>query len=228
MGLLDIFKLGKVLVGTANAVRHQRSTAREVQALPMPAFIERCLQGMHSPHAQWRGSARPPQADAAQLASSKRLPEELASFYEHCDGFECSEDFPARMLPLSELRLGIDHSPSVSQLLARFWDEHGNVSEKDGQLAVLPPDNLGALMTNSAECFLKPTTLDVAVPIVPCEPNAFTVILLAPLGEKLPAGSVIEMENGAATRYDGFKHWLATRATLMSGFDFASDGAGRG
>lgn len=31
-----------------------------------------------------------------------------------------------------------------------------------------------------------------------------------------PAGSVLEVEGGRATRYDGFRHWLATRASLLS------------
>jgi hypothetical protein len=215
MGLLDLFRMGKVLVHTAKAVKHQRDVAQEVRALPMPELIARCLQGMHSPHTDWRATARPPRSDAALAAAAKRLPAELAEFYSHCDGFQASDDFPVRMLPLGQLRLGADHSPCPSQLIEAGWREHGNESEREGYLTILPPDNLTALMTNSAEGYLRPTALDVMLPVVPLEPNEFTVVLLTSMGERLPAGTVLEYENGVATRFDGLRHWLATRGTLF-------------
>lgn len=40
--------------------------------------------------------------------------------------------------------------------------------------------------------------------------------LLADSGTHLPRGTVIEVEGGSATRYQGFKAWLATRASLFA------------
>ena len=220
MGLLDIFRMGKVLVHTAKAVKHQRNLAQEVRGLPMPELVTRCLAGLHTPHTEWKGSARPPRADAATVAAAKRLPPELLEFYAHCDGFDATDDFPVRVLPLAQLQLGADYRPAPSARIEAFWQENGNDSEKDGCLAILPPDNLTALMANAAEGFIRPTAVDMMVPIVPVEDGAFSVILVAGLGEKLPAGTVLEYENGSATRYDGFRHWLATHGTLFSTLDF--------
>jgi hypothetical protein len=216
MGLFDIFRMGKVLVGTAKAVRNQREAAREIQALPTPQFVQRCLYGLTPPFADWTGSIRPPNQKAGEISALKRLPEELAAFYEHCDGFASTGDFPAPVLAVEELRLGADHSPTLSERLARTWEECGNDSEQPDQLAVLPPDSLSALVANAAEAHIRPSALDSMVPL--CEPreNDFVVVLLAPLGERLPAGTILEVEGGMATRYAGFKHWLATRASLFA------------
>ena len=216
MGLLDIFKFGKVIAHTAKAVKQQRNVAGEWRALPMPELVAKSLAGLHSPHTEWKGAARPPRPDARAVATAKRLPEELIAFYEHCDGFDFTHDFPACLLPLEQLRLGADHVPPPSKLLHDFWKEHGNDAEQEGMLAVMPPENLTALMTNSAETYVRPQAVDLMVPIVPSTENTFVLVMLAPIGEKLPAGTVLEYENGSATRYDGFKHWLATRGSLFA------------
>ena len=41
------------------------------------------------------------------------------------------------------------------------------------------------------------------------------LVLLTAQGEHLPAGSLIEYENGIATRYDDVRHWLANWASLF-------------
>jgi hypothetical protein len=97
-----------------------------------------------------------------------------------------------------------------------FWKAHGNDSEREGYLMVLPPDNLLALMNNDAQTFVRPQALDMAVPLVPVQERGFAVVLLASVGEHLPAGTVLQYENGIATRYDDFRHWLANWASLLS------------
>ncbi len=216
MGLLDIFKFGKVIAHTAKAVKQQRNVAGEWRALPMPELVAKSLAGLHSPHTEWKGTARPPRPDARAVATAKRLPEELIAFYEHCDGLETTEEFPVRLLSLGELRLGADHQPPLSKLVQDFWKEHGNDGDKAGLLAVLPPDDLAALATNAAESHLRPQALDMMVPIAPSTPNLFVAVVLTSANDKLPAGSVLDFENGAATRYDDFKHWLATRGSLFA------------
>ncbi len=216
MGLLDLFKLGKVFVGTAKAVRAQRALGREIAALPMPAFVAACIENLNQSAGQWSGRARPPAADAAVRVREKRLPSELREFYAHCNGFETVDgDFPAAVLPLAELRLGADCQPPLSERLARYWAEHGNDSEKPGLLSVLPPDDLAALATHSAECHLRPAVLDMAIPLYTPEATRFTVVLLAPAGPELPRGTVLDVEGGSATRYPGFKAWLGSYASLF-------------
>lgn len=216
MGLLDLFKLGKVFVGTAKAVRAQRALGRDIAALPMPEFVAACVQNLNQSAGAWSGRARPPVADAAEQARHKRLPSELREFYAHCNGFEPVEgDFPAAVLPLAALQLGADCQPPLSERLARYWSEHGNDSVKPGLLSVLPPDDLAALATHSAECHLRPALLDLAIPLCPPEATRFTVVLLAPVGPELPRGTVLEVEGGSATRYPGFKAWLGSYASMF-------------
>lgn len=216
MGLMNLFKLGKVAVGTAKAVRSQRTLGRELAALPMPAFIDACLENLNTSAGQWVGRVRPPAAGAAQLARDKRLPSELREFYAFCNGFEAVQgEFPAPVLPLAGLKLGADCEPPLSVRLARYWAEHGNDSEQPGQLSVLPPDDLAALAAHAAEGHLRPALLDLAIPLCPPRRDRFTVVLLAPAGTQWPRGTVLDVEGGSATRYPGFKAWLGTYASLF-------------
>jgi hypothetical protein len=216
LGLFDIFRVGKVLVGTAKAVREQRSLGRELAELPMPEFVPECIRNLNKSAGNWEGRSRPPNPSAASLAKERKLPDELAEFYAECDGFEpVHGEFPAAVLKLTDLRLGSSYTPSLAERLATFWMECGNDSEKPGMLSILPPDNLAALATHSADCYLRPSSLEFALPL--CEPsgNDFVVLLLADAGENLPRGTVLEVEGGSATRYPGFKAWLGTRASLF-------------
>jgi hypothetical protein len=216
MGLLDLFRMGKVLVGTAKAVRAQRSLGRDLASLPMPEFVTECIRNLNQSAGNWEGRSRPPNPSAALLAKEKGLPDELAEFYAECDGFEpVHGEFPAAVLKFTELRLGSEYKPSVADRLTAFWSEHGNDSERPGMLSILPPDNLAALATHSADCYLRPSLLESAMPRCEPSPNDFVVLLLADMGENLPRGTVLEVEGGAATRYPGFKAWLGSRASLF-------------
>ncbi len=217
MGLFSIFRANATIAThVAKSAKRQRHEVNELRALPMPQFIEQCLAGMHPEGSTWQGKARPPRADAKALTAAKRLPAGLAEFYLHCDGIEGRNEFPTPVLSLADLKLGADYAPPPSQVVAAFWKEHGNDSEREGFLMVLPPQNLVALMANDAQAFVRPASLDMTLPIVPVRANGFAVVLLTPLGDHLPAGSVLEYENGIATSYDDFKHWLANWASLFS------------
>ena len=216
MGLLDFFRMGKILASTAKTVREQRSLGRDLAALPMPEFVSECILNLNRSAGNWEGRSRPPNPAAALLAKEKKLPDELTEFYAVCDGFEpIHGEFPAAILKLNELRLGSEYKPSIADRLSAFWKEYGNDSEKPGMLSILPPDNLAALATHSADCYLRPTLLDAALLL--CEPDTddFSVLLLADAGEHLPRGTVLEVEGGSATRYSSFKAWLGTRASLF-------------
>jgi hypothetical protein len=216
MGLLDIFRMGKVIVGTVKAVRNQRNLGQELAALPMPGFVSECLANLNQSAGNWEGRARPPIDSAASIAKLKQLPDELAEFYSLCDGFEAVHgDFPACIYRIQDLQAGEDHTPSLSSLLLSYWKENGNDSEKPGLLSVLPPDNLTALATHSPDCYLHPSAVDVAVPLCPPQNGDFVVVLLADAGERLPRGTVLDVEGGSATRYASFKSWLGTRASLF-------------
>lgn len=228
MGLLDIFRMGKVLLGTAKVVRAQRTLGREIASLPMAEFVTECMQNLNQSAGNWEGRIRPPDAAAALLAREKKLPAELQEFYAHCDGFEAIYgEFSASILPIGELRPGADYRPKLSTRLCGYWAENGNDSEEPDLLSILPPDNLSALATHAADCHLRPALLDMAIPL--CEPDKdrFVVILLADAGENLPAGTVLDIEGGSATRYPGFKAWLGSHASLFGSISqhFAALGA---
>ena len=134
----------------------------------------------------------------------------------HCDGFETVHgEFPAAILKIGELQLGADYKPTLSERLSRYWAEYGNDSETPGVLSVLPPDNLSALATHSADCHLRPSILEMTIPLCRPEGDRFVVVLLADAGENLPRGTVLDVEGGSATRYPSFKAWLGSYASLF-------------
>ena len=217
MGLLDLFRFGRVLLGTAKAVKHQRQTAVDLRALPPAAFVAACVEGFNAPAAPWRGEARPPAPDADALAQALRLPAPLREFYRVCDGFASdSPEFPTPVLGLRELRPGEACAPPLSARLRTYWAAHGNDAAQTDRLAVLPPDSLLALVTADTECELPADAVDTMMLL--CSPGAteFTVIALTGVSDQIAAGSVLDVEGGSATRYDDFTHWLATRASLFS------------
>jgi hypothetical protein len=216
MGLLNIFRMGRVIFGTVKAVRNQRTLGKDLAALPMDRFVPDCLSCLNQSAGNWQGRARPPSESAPAIARTKQLPDELIEFYAVCDGFEAIHgDFPACVFPIEDLRLGAIHTPTPSSLLASYWQEHGNDSEKPGLLSVLPPDDLAALATHSADCYLMPSSIDLAVLLCPPVERDFVAILLADSDANLPRGTVLEVEGGSATRYPSFKAWLGTRASLF-------------
>lgn len=216
MGLLDLLRFGKVLLGTAQAVKRQRQTAVDLRALPPEAFVAACVAALNAPAAPWRGAARPPAAGVDACADQLGLPGELRDFYRICDGIGSdSAEFPCPVHRIGELRPGADFAPSLSARLAHYWAAHGHDAEAPGMLAVQPPDSLSALVTAHAESHLPPAALDAMTVLCPPGDSEFTVIALRRLSDQLPAGSVLDIEAGGATRYDGFRHWLATRASLF-------------
>ena len=180
MGLFDLFKMGKVIAGTVKAVRSQRNLGKELAALPMDSFVPTCLAHLNESAGNWQGRARAPLDSAEAIAHAKQLPDELVEFYRICDGFEgVHGDFPALIHPLQQLQIGAAHSPPLSALLASCWEENGNDSDRPGLLSVLPPDDLAALATHAADSYLKPSSVDLAVPLCPPIDCNFSAILLA-------------------------------------------------
>lgn len=219
MGFFDLFRLGRVLLGTAKAVRAQRRLARELAALPMERFVPECMSYLNRSAGNWEGRARPRDAAAAEIARAHGLPEELIDFYRVCDGFEAvSGEFPACIPPVAQLRTGARHVPPLSSLLSAYWDEHGNDSDRPGLLSVLPPDDLAALAVHAADDYLEPAMLDSAIVLGSPDERGFVVVLPADAGGNLARGTVLDVEAGAATWYPGFKAWLATRASLYAAF----------
>jgi hypothetical protein len=216
MGLGNIFKMGKVVAATNKAIKQQRLLGKNLAALPMPEFVAECIRNLNESAGNWEARARPPNPNAAALCKDKRLPLELTEFYTECDGFEAVHgEIPAALCALNSLRLGADFKPSLADQLAACWRENGNDSDEDGLLSVLPPDNLLALATHDADCYLEPSALNQA--LVLCEPqdDDFVVILLEDAGAHLPRGTVLEVECGSATRYPSFKAWLGSRASVF-------------
>ena len=217
MGLLKIFSANSTIAThVAKSAKRQRSEVAAMRTLPMPQFIEQCLVWMHPEGSTWSGKARPARADAKTVVAAKRLPASLAEFYLHCDGIAGKNEFPTPVLPLAELKLGADYATPPSQVVMSHWKQHGNDSPREGFLMVLPPQDLGAIGAVGTPAMVRPQSLDMSLPLVPMRPGGFAVVLLAPAGEHLPAGSVLEYENGIATRFDDFRHWLANWASLFS------------
>ncbi len=198
----------------------QRALSQTLASLPMQDFIAEALKNLNKSAGHWEGRVRPLNDSGAPIVNSKKLPEELAEFYRFCDGFEAVQgEFPASIYRLSELRLGADYTPSLSERLFSHWNAYGNDSDKPAHLSIFPPDNLLALATNNAQCYLKPSLVDAALSILPPAQDGFVVILLEDSGPHLSYGTVLEIEGGIATQHKNFKTWLSDRASLFGFLD---------
>ncbi len=208
MGFLDFFRGGNA--AKDKAAQHQRAVARKLAALPMPEFIPECLRRLNQADAGWAAHVRQPHRGARVLAVNKHLPDELADFYCMCDGFESPDErFPARLLPISSLRLGGAHKPSAVELVNSYWAHHGNPSGKPGHLRVL-----SARTHADAPIYeLNPSALDLSWLMCRPQPSGFVVLLTADATSELHRGAVLEVHNGSATRHSGFKAWLGSCAS---------------
>lgn len=214
VGLGDALVAGKIAWSVRKALQQQRTSAEEVRALPMDEFIAQCLAWLNECGGQWHATARAPAAQATG-ESRLRLPAELHEFYLHCDGFAPgTDDFPAPIMPAHELQGGIDYSPPLSERIRNYWKRNGNDSEVEGMLGIFPPNNLAALASNSFEIMVPVGLLDSLTPLCPPKDDVF-VAVLTEANDHLPVGTVLEIEGGTATRYDGFRHWLSSYASLF-------------
>jgi hypothetical protein len=202
--------LMKIAMGTAVSMAERQQLSKDIAELPMDQFIDECLVRINGDGVHWQAQRRDPLVNAESIARSKRLPSDLVDFYTLCDGLKIKkEGFPVPLFALANLRLGADFSPSLSQRLEAHWLNHDNPSEVLGRLAVMPPENLLALMNNEAECHLKPTVLDCTVPLFLDVDGRFAVVVLVDLSPTLRRGCVLDFEGGLSIRHDSFKSWLA-------------------
>lgn len=198
------------------AQQRRRNLDKDLSTLPMDRFVPSCLSCLNQSGGNWKIKARSVIQAVDVIAHSKQLPAELVKFYEVCDGFESIYgDFSACIYPIRELQIGANHSPTPSSLLASYWNEHGNDSDKPGLLSILPPNNLAALATNAFDSYIDLSSLDLAILLCPPINHNFIVLLIADSGKNLPRGTVLRVEFGIATRYPCFKSWLATEASIF-------------
>lgn len=55
MGLLNLFRMGKVLVRTAMAVHAQGALGKEISSLPMAEFVAECVKNLNQCAGNWEG-----------------------------------------------------------------------------------------------------------------------------------------------------------------------------
>jgi hypothetical protein len=217
MKLKQMFDAGRVLLGTAKRLKKQRTDAAELASLPLSEVLTRWLQSMNANAELWQGNARPPPEEGKIAACERQLgvalPGEVREFYRCCDGVApLTEDFPHPILAVGELRLGGSCSPPLADQLNEQWSDWGRESGEPSVLAVFPPSAL-AVMADRPERCLPFEAADRLLPLVAPRDGACVAIVVEP-GEYAP-GTVLDIENLVATRYDSLKAWLAATATMM-------------
>jgi hypothetical protein len=217
--LRTVWMVTRVAAGTAGTIRKARTHAARLAALPMPDFL-----------AQWSAltaqlpdgatpTLRPP-ASAADIDATERtlgfaLPAELREFYQHADGIDWSKaDYRRDLVAVAQLTLAAHHAPSLATQARAMWEAHGRDADDPEGLAVLPADALLDTLVGANEFVLPFADVDAMLALeVPSE--GCGIVMVCAGHPRLPVGTVLEVENGCATRYDGLKAWLANDAASL-------------
>ncbi len=212
---MNVFGFLRVLFGTARRLRDKNVQADQLSTLAMPELVREWHARLDKPEV-WAGSLRAPDVGGVAAAEARLgvvLPEQLRHFYEVCDGVEAlSPDYPHPVVRIAELVPTAFHSPSLSAQCEAQWREWGEQDGDPRALRVFPPGFVAAI-TDRSERELPFSFADALLALE--APRAGTCVAMLVAEEAAyPAGTVFQIENLTATRYDTLATWLATSATL--------------
>lgn len=212
---MNIFGFFRVLFGTVRRLRDNNAQADQLSTLAMPELVREWHARLDKP-AVWAGSLRAPAAGGVAAAEARLgvvLPEQLRRFYEVCDGVEArSPDYPHPFVRIAELTTTASYSPSLAAQCESQWREWGEQDGDPRALRVFPPGFVAAIADRSE----RELPFSFADALLALEaPREGTCVAMLVAEESLyPAGTVFQIENLTATRYDTLASWLAKSATL--------------
>lgn len=230
---MGFFKMLRVLFGTAKAIRQSQSQTDELSALSMADFLPRWMKILsRSPDGSHPVLGKP--IDALAIASHEQrldcaLPGELAEFYQIADGIDwTSVEYRKDFESISEIRFSSAHSPSLSSQLQTEWQEWGREQGEPRGLRVFST-SLIDLAADDAECTIPFSEVDDMLSLEAPE-NGKGAVLVTKENRHLPIGTVLEIENLVATRFESIRQWLGSTAasvTMLSAMMPASTSNGR-
>lgn len=210
MGLLGLVKLG---VAMARSLRAGSRKEEALRALPLAQFVPAVAAIL--------GTAPPAGGCAAAEREHWRhrhgllLPPELQAFYTLANGLPAGPAGWPGVAPLGELAIAGSAQPPFGAQLLADWEAWGRDHGEPFGLKVMAP-SLADLVADDFERVLPFTDTDRMLVLCAPGPGRATLMVAAPHPD-LPVGTVLDVENLLATRFDGLQAWLAHAAGLFGG-----------
>jgi hypothetical protein len=209
-----IFTAARVVAGTRATLARGHAEAARMATLSMGDFLREWMAiASRMPDGEVPVLRRP--ADAAAIAAAEialggPLPDELRTFYEHADGIDWSAaDYRRDLVPVAALALAASHSPSLAAQARASWEQVGREEGDPEGLAVTSSTDLLKMMSGGNDFVLPFDDVD-AMLALEAPRDGSGVVMVFRHHARLPVGTVLEVENGTATRHDGLRHWLGS------------------
>ena len=213
---MSLLSFVRVMFGTARRLRTNSKKAQTLAALPMPSLVQAWLAALDPPGERVT-TLRPPVPRGVEAMEAKlgfAVPPDVRRLYELCDGVaNPTEDTAYPIVSVSDLRRAGEYAPALSTQIEAQWKEWGEADGDPRALRVFPAGYLAAL-TDRSEREVEFSFADDLLALQPPENGRCLTVLTAPQFE-YAAGTVFEIENLTATRYESLSNWLATSASFV-------------
>jgi len=220
----SLFKTAKVVHKTAQVIRADNRSDKELSWLPIEEFLPKWAETKTFPAAgifvRLRPAASTGDIEQAESRLGVRLPEELRSLYLCSNGIDRElrdSDGPARnVLDVQSLSKPGERSPRLSVQLQGEWLANGR-DDVDSEGLELFSSGPASLLPGAQESVLAYADIDDMLVLESDGQGSMAVAVVVP-HQGFPVGTVVDIENGTATHYDGVRAWLASGMSMAMRF----------
>ncbi|HEY5995096.1 MAG TPA: SMI1/KNR4 family protein [Gallionellaceae bacterium] len=216
---MGIFAAFRALNETRKTLKKSAKEEDALRALPMAEFLPRwagLLSGATGGGPVFHKAAAHADLDLAEQRLGWPLPPELREFYLNANGIDWPMEGYRKNLPsASEIRLSSAYVPALSAQLLDSWQSWGRDEGEPKGIKVFSTSLLD-LMADRYECVIPFSEVDGMLSLDAPE-SGDGAVLVVNSNRHFPIGTVLEVENLTATRYDGIRQWLASGTGTIAG-----------
>lgn len=218
----SLFKTAKIIRHTVKVVHESRVYDENLSALPMEEFLPKWADAMSFPAAGMRSSlnpaASPRDIEQAEAELGLRLPDELKDFYLSSNGINrdiSGSDEPARnVLSIQSLIKPGTRNPPLSSSLREEWLTDGQEDGEPEGLCVFSTSLIHSLPGAPHQFVLPFSDVDSMLSLESNGHGPLAVAVVNP-HTHFPVGTILQIENGTATHFDGVREWLASTTGMI-------------
>lgn len=219
----SLFKTAKVVRHTVKAVREARAYEEDLSALPMQEFLPKWAEASSFPAARIRTSLNPAASlhdiEHAEARLELQLPDELKDFYLSSNGIDReignADEQARKVLSIQSLIKPGTRNPPLSSLLRQEWLAEGQEDGDPEGLCVFSTRLRDSLPGAPYQFVLPFGDVDAMLSLESDGHGPLAVAVVSP-HPHFPVGTILQIENGTATHFDGVRVWLAsTTGTII-------------
>lgn len=218
----SLFKTAKVIGKTVKVVRESRVYDENLSALPMEEFLPTWADATSFPAAGMLNSLNPAVSlhdiEQAEAHLGFQLPDELKDFYLSSNGINREidgSDEPARnVLSIQLLIKPGTRNPPLSSLLREEWLADGKEDGEPEGLCVFSTSLINSLPGAPHQFVLPFSDVDTMLSLESNGHGPLAVAVVNP-HTHFPVGTILQIENGTATHFNGVRAWLASTTGMI-------------